>query len=189
MRKTESRSKTIRHVVNDQTAGAIMRYTLRQEFPYTIKTVIAARELRYDDIDNQPGLKSQQLLGTEMLGNVLVTRRLFRFGSAIPDIVKKMVPEKMLEMVDTNYFDTVTYLSRFTMHSEYSPDKVKISATCPYTELSPNLTVREYDVHVHVDIPLIGRTVAKAVADSHREALIKDHEIILKACERVSKGT
>ena len=125
----------------------------------------------------------------DVLGNVLVTRRLFRFGSAIPDIIKKMVPEKMLEMVDTNYFDTVTYLSRFTMHSEYSPDKVKITATCPYTELSPNLTVREYDVHVHVDIPMIGRTVAKAIADSHREALIKDHEIILKACERVSKGS
>lgn len=189
MRKTESGSKTIRHEVSDHAAGPTMRYTLRQEFPYSIKTVIAARELRYDDIDNQPGLKSQQLLGTEMLGNVLVTRRLFRFGSAIPDIVKKMVPEKMLEMVDTNYFDTVTYLSRFTMHSEYSPDKVKISATCPYTELSPNLTVREYDVHVHVDIPIIGRTVAKAIADSHREALIKDHEIILKACERVSKGS
>ncbi len=165
-----------------------MRYTLRQEFPYPIKTVIAARELRYDDIDNQPGLKSQQLLGTEVLGSVIVTRRLFRFGSAIPDIVKKMVPEKMLEMVDTNYFDTVTYLSRFTMHSEYAPEKIKISASCPYTETEKNMTVREYEVHVHVDIPLIGKTVAKAVADSHREALIKDHEIMLKACERVLRG-
>ena len=50
------------------------------------------------------------------------------------------------------------------------------------------MTVREYEVHVHVDIPLIGKTVAKAVADSHREALIKDHEIMLKACERVLRG-
>ena len=165
-----------------------MRYTLRQEFPYAIATVIAARELRYDDIDNQPGLKSQELLGTEMQGNILITRRLFRFGSAIPDIVKKMVPEKMLEMVDTNYFDTVTYLSRFTMQSEYAPEKVKISATCPYTQITDEMTVREYDVHVHVDIPFIGKTVAKAVADSHREALVKDHEIILRACERLRRG-
>ncbi len=166
-----------------------MRYTLRQEFPFAIKTVIAARELRYDDIDNQPGLKSQQLLGTEILGSVIVTRRLFRFGSAIPDIVKKMVPEKMLEMIDTNYFDTATNLSRFTMHSEYSPEKIRISATCPYIEIQENLTVREYEVHVHVDIPIIGRTVAKAVAESHREALVKDHVIMLNACERVQNRT
>lgn len=162
-----------------------MRYVLRQEFPYPIRTVIAARELRYEDMDSQPGLKSQELLGTEQQGSVIITRRLFRFGTAIPDIVKKMVPEKMLEMIDTNYFDTATYLSKFTMHSEYSPDKVKITAVCPYISVSDSVTVREYEVHVHVNIPLIGKTVAKAIADSHREALIKDHQIILKACERI----
>lgn len=163
-----------------------MRYKLRQEFPFPIKTVIAARELRYDDIENQPGLKSQELLGIEKQGSLLVTRRLFRFGSAIPDLVKKMVPAKMLEMVDTNYFDTETYLSKFTMQSEYAPDKVKITATCPYISLSERLTAREYDVLVEVNIPLVGTAVAKAVAESHREALIKDHLIILKACEKIA---
>lgn len=165
-----------------------MRYQLRQEFPYPIKTVIAARELRYDDIDNQPGLKSQELLGVENDGPVVITKRLFRFGSAIPEIVKKMVPAGLLEMVDTNYFHTETYLSKFTMHSEYSPDKVKITATCPYTALNDNLTVREYDVHVHVNIPLVGTTVAKAIAESHREALVKDHAIILRACAKLLGG-
>jgi Protein of unknown function (DUF2505) len=163
-----------------------MRYQLRQEFPYPIKTVIAARELRYDDIDNQPGLKSQELISAEQQGTVTVTRRLFRFGNAIPDIVKKMVPAKLLEMVDTNYFDTETYLSRFTMQSEYAPDKVKITATCPYIRLSENMTVREYDVLVEVNIPVVGNSVAKAIADSHREALVKDHQIILNACKRLA---
>lgn len=165
-----------------------MRYQLRQEFPFPIKTVIAARELRYDDIDNQPGLKSQELLGIERQGSVLITRRLFRFGSAIPDVVKKMVPAKLLEMVDTNYFDTETYLSKFVMQSEYAPEKVKITASCPYTSISEHLTVREYDVHVEVNIPLVGGSVAKAIAESHREALIKDHQIILKACEKIAGG-
>lgn len=164
-----------------------MRFVLRQEFPYPIATVIQAREHRYDDMENQPGLKSQELLSTEHQGSVIITRRLFRFGSAIPDLIKKLVPEKMLEMVDTNYFDTATNLSRFTMHSEYSPDKVKITATCPYTAVNESLTVREYEVHVHVNIPVVGRTVAKAIADSHREALIKDHAIMLRACERLIK--
>lgn len=162
-----------------------MRFALRQEFPYNIKTVIAARELRYDAIDEQPGLKSQELLGVEKDGPLVITRRLFKFGNAIPDIVKKMVPAGMLEMVDVNTFNTETYLSKFTMHSEYAPDKVKIVATCPYIAINDNLTVREYEVHVHVNIPLVGRTVAKAIADSHREALIKDHQIILKACEKL----
>jgi len=103
-----------------------MRFALRQEFPYNIKTVIAARELRYDAIDEQPGLKSQELLGVEKDGPLVITRRLFKFGNAIPDIVKKMVPAGMLEMVDVNTFNTETYLSKFTMHSEYAPDKVNI---------------------------------------------------------------
>ncbi len=163
-----------------------MRYQLRQEFPYPIKTVIAARELRYDDIDNQPGLKSQELMGTERQGAVIITKRLFRFGTAIPEIVKKMVPAKLLEMVDTNYFDTETYLSRFVMQSEYAPEKIKITATCPYLEISENLTAREYDVLVEVNIPIVGKSVANAVADSHREALIKDHQIILNACARLA---
>ncbi len=166
-----------------------MRFVLRQEFPYAIKTVIAARELRYEDIDNQPGLKSQELLGIEHQGPVVVTRRLFRFGTAIPDIVKKMVPAKMLEMIDTNHFNTETYLSQFTMHSEFAPEKIKISATCPYIAVSDTLTVREYEVHVHVNIPIVGSTVAKAIADSHRDALIKDHEIILKACARLANNS
>ncbi|MFZ5628818.1 MAG: DUF2505 domain-containing protein [Spirochaetota bacterium] len=164
-----------------------MRFTLRQEFPYPIKTVIAARELRYDDIENQPGLKSQELLGVEHDGPVVITRRLFRFGSAIPDVIKKLVPAGMLEMVDTNYFNTETNLSQFTMHSEYAPDKVKITATCPYVSLGENLTVREYEVHVHVSVPIVGNTVAKAILQSHKEALIKDHEIMLRACERLAQ--
>jgi hypothetical protein len=163
-----------------------MRYQLRQEFPYALRTVIAARELRYDDIDSQPGLKSQELLSVERQGSITVTKRLFRFGSAIPEIVKKMVPAKLLEMVDTNYFDSATHLSRFMMQSEYAPDKVKITAACPYTAVSENLTVREYDVSVEVNIPVIGNTVAKAIADSHRQALVKDFEIILKACEKIT---
>lgn len=165
-----------------------MRYQLRQEFPYNIETVIAARELRYDDIENQPGLRSQELISTEKQGNIIVTKRLFRFGSAIPDVVKKMVPAKLLEMVDTNYFDTATYLSRFTMQSEFSPEKVKISATCPYIRISERLTVREYDVTVEVNIPIVGKSVAKAIGDSHREALLKDHQIILAACARLAES-
>jgi hypothetical protein len=164
-----------------------MRFQLRQEFPFSIKTVIAARERRYDDIDNQPGLKSQTLISVEQQGSVIVTKRLFRFGTAIPEIVKKMVPEKLLEMVDTNYFNTETCESRFVMQSEYSPDKVKVSATCPYVQVNEALTVRTYDVLVEADIPLIGNTVAKAIADSHREALIKDHAIILRACKKLSQ--
>lgn len=164
--------------------STLMRYQLRQEFPFSIQTVIAARELRYDDIDNQPGLKSQKLISVERQGSLIITKRLFRFGSAIPDIVKKMVPAKLLEMVDTNYFDTETFVSRFTMQSEYAPDKVKITATCPYIALSANSTVREYDVQVEVNIPVVGKSVAKAIADSHREALVKDHLILLKACEK-----
>lgn len=165
-----------------------MRYRLRQEFPYPIETVIAARELRYEDLDSQPGLKSQELISVEQQGTVKITKRLFRFGSAIPDIVKKLVPAKLLEMVDTNYFDSATNLSRFTMQSEYAPEKVKITATCPYTAISENLTSREYDVEVAVNIPLVGATVAKAVADSHREALVKDFEIILKACAKITSA-
>lgn len=164
-----------------------MRFTMRQEFPYPIKTVIAAREHRYDDIENQPGLKSQQLMGIEHDGPVVITRRLFKFGSAVPEIIKKMVPTGMLEMVDTNYFNTETYVSRFTMHSEYAPDKVKISATCPYTAVTEQLTVREYEIHVHVNVPVVGSTVAKAIAQSYKEGLIKDHEIILKACEKLAR--
>lgn len=99
-----------------------------------------------------------------------------------------MVPAKMLEMIDTNYFNTETYLSEFTMHSEYSPDKVQIKATCPYLALNDSLTVREYEVHVHVNIPIVGAAVAKAIAESHREALEKDHQIILKACAQLAKG-
>jgi len=166
----------------------MVRYKLRQEFPFKIATVIAARELRYDDIDNQPGLKSQELLSTEKQGTVIITRRLFRFGTAIPDIIKKMVPPKLLEMVDTNYFDTATNQSRFEMVSEYSPEKVRLSATCPYVAISDSLTAREYDVTVEVNVPMVGTTVAKAIADSHREALIKDHAIMLKACERIASG-
>lgn len=165
-----------------------MRFQLRQEFPYPIDTVIAARELRYNDIESQPGLKSQELISVEREGSVVITKRLFRFGAAIPDIVKKMVPAKMLEMVDTNYFDTTTYLSRFTMQSEYAPDKVKITATCPYIKTGENLTVREYDVQVEVNIPVVGKSVAKAIADSHRDALIKDHQIMLNACKRLDLG-
>lgn len=165
-----------------------MRYQLRQEFPYNIETVIAARELRYDDIENQPGLKSQELISAEKQGSIIVTKRLFRFGTAIPDVVKSMVPAKLLEMVDTNYFDTSSYLSRFVMQSEFSPEKVKISATCPYIRVSENLTIREYDVTVEVNIPIVGKSVAKAIADSHREALIKDHRIILAACARLAES-
>lgn len=159
-----------------------MRYELRQEFPYPIKTVIAAREMRYNDIESQPGLKAQELLSAARDGAIVITKRRFRLGAAIPEIVKKMVPEKMLEMVDTNYFNTETNMSEFSMQSEYAPEKVKISARCPYIALADNLTVRNYEVHVHVDIPIVGRTMAKAIADSHRNALVKDHEILLKAC-------
>jgi len=159
-----------------------MRYELRQEFPYPLKTVLAAREMRYNDIDGQPGLKSQELLGVEHDGAIVITKRRFRLGAAIPEIVKKMVPDKMLEMIDTNYFNTETHLSEFSMQSEYAPEKVKISARCPYIAVADNLTVRNYEVHVHVDIPIIGRTMAKAIAESHRNALVKDHEIILSAC-------
>jgi hypothetical protein len=56
-------------------------------------------------------------MGIEHDGPVVITRRLFKFGSAVPEIIKKMVPAGMLEMVDTNYFNTETYVSRFTMHS------------------------------------------------------------------------
>jgi len=165
-----------------------MHFKLRQEFPFPLKTVIAAREMRYDDIDNQPGLKSQTLISVEREGAIIITKRLFRFGSAIPEIVKKMVPEKLLEMVDTNYFNTETSESRFVMQSEYSPHMLKITATCPYIKVNEVLTVREYDVLVTVNIPMIGKTVGKAIADSHREALIKDHAIILKACEKLSQS-
>lgn len=165
-----------------------MRYQLLQEFPHNIQTVVAARELRYEDIDSQPGLKSQQLLGTETQGSLIITRRLFRFGSAIPEIIKKMVPDKLLEMVDTNYFDTETYMSRFVMQSEYAPEKIKITATCPYRSISQSITTREYDVLVEVNVPVVGKTVAKAIADSHREALVKDHEIMLRACQRIARG-
>lgn len=164
----------------------MVKYKLRQEFPYPLKVVLAARELRYEDIDNQPGLKSQELLSTERDGTVIITKRLFRFGTAIPDMIKQMVPTKLLEMVDTNYFDTATSKSRFVMQSEYSPEKMKLSATCPYVAVSENLTTREYDVTVEVNLPLVGKTVAQAIADSHREALVKDHAIILRACQRVA---
>lgn len=162
-----------------------MQYELRQEFPFSIETVLKARESRYDSLDNQPGLKSQQLLSQEVNGTITVTRRLFRFGSAIPEIVKKMVPESLLEMVDTNHFDSSTNISQFTMQSEYSPDKIKIVATCPYIAVSPFLTVREYKVQVIVNVPIVGKTIAKSVADSHREALVKDHKIILDICGKI----
>jgi|GEM_PF-1494014 len=166
-----------------------MRFQLRQEFQYPIKTVVAARELRFENDENRPGLESHELLGVERDGPIVITRRLLKFGGGIPEIVRKLVPAEMLEMVDTNYFNTETYLSRFTMHSEHFPDKVKIHATCPYLAISENATVREYEVHVHISVPLVGNTVAKAIAGSHREALIKDHEIMLKACERLSRQT
>jgi hypothetical protein len=163
-----------------------MRYTLRQEFPFPIKAVIEAREARYDALENQPGLKSQELLSQEIDGTVIITRRLFRFGEAIPEMVKKMVPAALLEMVDTNHFDVATNISRFTMQSEFSPDKIKIVATCPYLAIHEKLTAREYDVNVIVNIPLIGSAVGKAVAESHRQALIKDHEIMLQVCKRLA---
>jgi hypothetical protein len=164
-----------------------MRFQLRQEFHYPIRTVIAARELRFDDDANRPGLESHELLGVERDGPIIITRRLLKFGGGIPEIVRKLVPSDMLEMIDTNYFNTETYLSRFIMHSEHFPDKVKISATCPYIAISDITTVREYEVHVHVSVPLVGNTVAKAIAQSHREALIQDHQIMLRACERLAR--
>lgn len=163
-----------------------MQFTLRQEFPYPLETVITAREHRYDYIDNQPSLKSQELLGVERTGAIVTTRRRFKFGDGLPDIVKKMVPAGMLEMIDTNTFNTETFESAFTMRSEYMPDKVTIAATCPYTEINKNATAREYRVEVTVNVPLIGNTVAKAIAQSYKEGLIKDHEILLTACKKLT---
>ncbi|HRP68596.1 MAG TPA: DUF2505 domain-containing protein [Turneriella sp.] len=165
-----------------------MRYELKQEFPYSLATVLKARTLRYEKIQDQPGLNAQELLSVEHDGPVVITRRRFRLGQAIPDIVKKMVPEKMLEMIDTNYFNTESHLSKFTMHSEYAPEKVKITAVCPYLAVSPSLTKREYEVKVDVSVPLIASALAKAIAESHRNALIKDYEILLSICESLEGG-
>ncbi|MBV6492145.1 MAG: hypothetical protein LDLANPLL_00136 [Turneriella sp.] len=163
-----------------------MRYELRQEFPYPLDTVLQARNQRFEYIERQPGLNSQELLSIEEKGPLIITRRRLRFGSTIPDIVKKMVPEKMLEMVDTNVFNTETYLSKFTMESEYIPDKIKITAVCPYTVVTPVSSVREYTVMVDVKVPIVANSIAKAIASSHREALVKDHEILLEICAKLA---
>lgn len=161
------------------------KYTLRQEFPYPLKTVIRAREHRYDELHNQPGLKSQELLGTEHDGPVVITKRLMKFGETVPDIIKKMVPAALLQMTDTNYFNTETHESKFTMLSDYAPDKVKISGVCPYVQVNENLTYREYELTVEVNVPLVGKTIEKAIADSYRDGLEKDHQIMLRACARL----
>lgn len=161
------------------------RYTLRQEFPYPIKTVIQAREHRYDELEHQPGLKSQELLGQEHDGPVVITRRLMKFGETVPDLIKKMVPANLLQMTDTNYFNTETFESKFTMRSDYAPDKVKIDGHCPYVQVHQNLTYREYTLMVTVDVPLVGKSIEKAIAESYKEGLERDHQIMLRACARI----
>lgn len=163
----------------------MVKVTIRQEFPYPLETVVLSREHRFSEPENQPGLQSQELLEKTTQGPVIITRRLMKFGQSVPEIIRKMVPADMLHMTDTNHFNTITCESSFFMISDFAPNALRIEGSCPYVQVHEQLTFREYTLQVKASIPIIGNAVEKAIMQSYKDGLEKDHQIMLRACARL----
>jgi len=156
-----------------------MKFTLKQEFPYSLEKVMKAREMRGKGSRKMDNLDKYEIILEEMRGDVRFRKRNMELGKSIPSIVQSVLPKNMLNLVEESSHNMKTQINDFEVFSEGNKDKFLLKGQTVYKEVSDNSCTREYTITVKVDVLFIGDMIAGQVANMYKSGLAKDREIII----------
>lgn len=154
------------------------KFSFRQEFSYPLSRVIAARARRYESLEHQDAIKGQRILRHDTDGDLETIHRELTLGSGIPEMVRKLVPENLLQMEERVVYDRARNSSEFSMQNPHLPGKFAIVGKSAYFSSGPASCYREYQVSVTVNYPLIGGMLEAAIAQNFQSSMEKDRRIL-----------
>lgn len=163
-----------------------MKFSLKQDFPYSLEKVLEARDKRWDNLDKFPELKNQQLLEEKTEDDILHQKRRLDFGTQVPSIVKTALPNGMLELIEDSQFNTQSKVHSFTVYPKGMEKKFMIKGKTNYVAVDDQSSRREYEIEIKVNVPVIGGTIESQVAKQYKNSIIKDHKKLMDFIKETS---
>ena len=118
---------------------------------------------------------------------VIFVRKNLSLNDKIPDIVKGLIPDTYLNLLEESHYDIAKKINDFQVFPEGNKDKFLIHGVSTYRETGENQCEREYEIKINVSVPLIGGLIASQVGNSFKKSLVSDHEKIINTLSAKNK--
>ncbi len=156
-----------------------MRFSLEQTLPGAVDEVLGALlDPRFvASLGELPTLHAPEMLSQERDGEIVVQRVRYRFAGALSPAVTRLIDPAKVTWVDETTYDLSTGRATFRVLPDHYASKLRCAGTYVFTGRD-RTTVRRSEGDLRVAVPILGRTVERAIVSGLQEHIEREADLL-----------
>jgi len=163
-----------------------MKFKAKLTFDGTTDMVWEAREKRFENPEKFPELQKHEELERREEGSKIYSKRKIELAASIPKPLRRVLSPDMMKCIDESVYDLEAGTHKWDITPTFKTRAFKCTGFSKYTEFEEGgekKTLREIELEVKVNIPVLGAMAEQVILEGYKKNLDRDNESIAKMLE------
>lgn len=168
-----------------------MKFKAKYTFDGPIDMVWEAREKRFQNPEQFPELEKHVEIERKEEGSKIFSKREIELSASVPKALQKILSPEMLKCIDSSEYDMEAGTHTWVITPSFKTKVFKCTGYSKYTEFEDGdnkKTLREIELDVKVNIPVLGSMAEQVILDGYKKNLMKDNDSISKMIGIMKSG-